>query len=158
MVEQHLSDKWGQCFLSIQVLAGIAITAVIKVSTRVSQQKTAINQSGRRIIQFHCKVNHTKLPFQMDSEYILLAFQNQFDLVLVFCTTLAQSASSLAAKKHYKLKNFQTRQLLRNYPPTTGIITTAACLQMNNVVINLKKFDTTDYSKFPQLLTIPVCL
>jgi len=43
------------------------------------------------------------VPFQMYLGCILSAFQNQFDSVPVFCTTLARSASSLAGKagKHY---------------------------------------------------------
>ena len=39
-----------------------------------------------------------QIPFQTDSECILLAFQSRFDSVPVFYTTLAQSASSLSEK------------------------------------------------------------
>lgn len=80
------------------------------------------------------------IPFQMDLECISSAFQNQFDSVLVFCTALAQSASSLAGEKKTKYYNnyYQLPTFIRNLEWQDTSLTYVADLQQmkNNMLVN----------------------
>ena len=76
--------------------------------TQRSQRYTQLSiMKSITIADFCSAPSVITVPFQMYSGCILSAFQNQFDSVPVFCTTLARSASSLAGKagKHYVIND-----------------------------------------------------